>query len=56
MQIDEDPLGQVKFACLFKVTVLNFDEIMMKPEIKVIGTRPLTPVQNSVPLEYNVKH
>ena len=36
MLIDEDPLGQVKFVCLFKVTVLYLHEIMMKPEIKLI--------------------
>ena len=34
--IDEDPLGQVKFAHLFKVTVLNLHMIMTKPETKLI--------------------
>ena len=36
MLINEDPLGQVKFVRLFKVTLLNLHEIMMKPEIKLI--------------------
>ena len=36
MLMDEDPLGQVKFVSLFKVTVLNLHVIMMKPEIKLI--------------------
>ena len=36
MLIDEDPLGQVKFVGLFKVTVLNLHKIMRKPEIKLI--------------------
>ena len=35
MLIDEDPLGQVKFVGLFKVTVLNLHEIIMKPENKM---------------------
>ena len=34
--VDEDPLGQVKFVHLFKVTVLNLHVIMMKPETKLI--------------------
>ena len=34
MLIDQDPLGQVKFVRLFKVTVLSLHVIMMKPEIK----------------------
>ena len=34
--IDEDPLGQVKFGHLLKVTVLNLHVIMMKPETKLI--------------------
>ena len=38
MFVDEDPLGQAIFALLFKVTVLNLHEIMMKPEIKLIST------------------
>ena len=32
----KNPLGQVKVARLFKVTVLNLHVIMMKPEIKLI--------------------
>ena len=36
MLIDEDPLRQVKFVQLFKVTVLNLHVVMMKPEIKLI--------------------
>ena len=36
MLINEDPLGQLKFVPLYKVTVLNLHEIMMKPEIKLI--------------------
>ena len=36
MLIDEDPLGQVKFVRLFKVTVLNLCVIMMKPKIKLM--------------------
>ena len=36
MLIDKDPLGQVKFVRLFKVTVLNLHVIMKKPEIKLI--------------------
>ena len=35
MLIDEDPLGQqFEFVGLFKVTMSNLHEIMMKPEIK----------------------
>ena len=34
--IDEDPLGQVKFVHLLKVTVLNLHVIMMKPKTKLI--------------------
>ena len=34
--MDEDPLGQVKFVHLFKVTVLNLHVIMMKPETNLI--------------------
>ena len=29
----KNPLGQVKFVRLFKITVLNLHVIMMKPEI-----------------------
>ena len=36
MLIDEDPLGQVKFVRLFKVTMLNLHIIMMKPDIELI--------------------
>ena len=36
MLIDEDPLGEVKFVQLFKVTVISLHAIMMKPEIKLI--------------------
>ena len=41
--IDEDPLEQVKFVRLFKVTVLNFHAIMMKPEMELIisAARPV---------------
>ena len=35
MLIDEDPLEQVKFVRLFKGSVLNLDEIMMNPVIKL---------------------
>ena len=34
--IDEDPLGQVKFVHLFKVTVLNLHVIMIKPKVNLI--------------------
>ena len=34
--IDEDHLGQVKLARLFKVTVLNLHVILIKPKIKLI--------------------
>ena len=30
----KNPLGQVKFVRLFKITVLNLHVIMMKPEIR----------------------
>ena len=36
MLMDEDPLGQVKFVGLLKVTVLNLHVIMTKPDIKLI--------------------
>ena len=36
MLIDDDPSGQVKFVCLFEVTVLNLHEIMMKREIELM--------------------
>ena len=38
MFIDEDPLTQVKFVHLFKVTVLNLHVIMMKPGTKLINS------------------
>ena len=34
--INEDPLGQVKFVHLFKVTVLNLHVIMIKPKVNFI--------------------
>ena len=36
MFIDEDPLVQVKFVHLFKVTGLNLRAIIIKPEIQLI--------------------
>ena len=34
--VDENPLGQVKFVQLFKVTMLHLHVIMMRPEMKLI--------------------
>ena len=34
--IDKDPLGQVKFVHLFKVTVLHLHVIMIKPKVNLI--------------------
>ena len=36
MLIEKDPLGQVKFVHLLKVTVLNLHLTLMKPEIQLI--------------------
>ena len=35
----KNPLGQVKFVSLFKVTALNLHVIVMKPEINPIQAR-----------------
>ena len=47
MLIDEDPLGQVKFVRLFKVTVLNLHVVMTKSNIKVIRFDPLAPAKTT---------
>ena len=48
MLIDEDHLGQAKFVRLFKVTVLNLHEIMMKPEIKLTQFQQLESIEANV--------
>ena len=50
MLINEDHMGQVKFVCLFKVTVLNLHEIMMKPKIKLTQFQQLESIE-AIPVE-----
>ena len=48
MLINEDHLGQVKFVRLFKVTLLNLHEIMIKPGIKLIQFQQLESTEDNV--------